>query len=225
MEAYLDKQAILMCRVRPQIQRWAGPKYEELERAFDNHAEMRPLSSLYECNHHRILPLAVMPHNMDRHSSLTFLLCFTLRQLKCCKTTTSIWILVGNGVVVPVRYIGQCTFPFSYWPLQLKNVLLSDKIIKNLISVRRFTIDNFVSIEFDQFGFTVKDFKTVTITISILFFLHPLSLHLHRQKLPSPLTPGIGDLVIRVLLSFCFLCLASLSLILVRHVPHAMLVT
>ncbi|KAJ9565991.1 LOW QUALITY PROTEIN: hypothetical protein OSB04_001957 [Centaurea solstitialis] len=67
---------------------------------------------------------------------------------------------VGNGAVVPAKYIGQCNFPFSSWPLQLKNVLVSDKIIKNLISVRRFTIDNYVSVEFDPFGFTVKDFNT-----------------------------------------------------------------
>ncbi|KAJ9546692.1 hypothetical protein OSB04_019235 [Centaurea solstitialis] len=37
---------------------------------------------------------------------------------------------------------------------------VSDKLIKNLISVRRFTIDNFVSVEFDPFGFTMKDLKT-----------------------------------------------------------------
>ncbi|KAJ9539514.1 hypothetical protein OSB04_032247 [Centaurea solstitialis] len=37
---------------------------------------------------------------------------------------------------------------------------VSDKLIKNLISVRRFTIDNSVSVEFDPFGFTVKDLKT-----------------------------------------------------------------
>lgn len=44
--------------------------------------------------------------------------------------------------------------------LVLKDVLISDKLIKNLISVRCFTIDNYVSVSFDHFGFTVKDFKT-----------------------------------------------------------------
>ncbi|KAJ9540986.1 LOW QUALITY PROTEIN: hypothetical protein OSB04_027492 [Centaurea solstitialis] len=72
----------------------------------------------------------------------------------------SSFIQVGNGAVVPARYIGQCKLPFSHWPLMLKNVLVSDKLIKNLISVRRFTIDNSVSVEFDPFGFTVKDLKT-----------------------------------------------------------------
>ncbi|KAJ9552407.1 hypothetical protein OSB04_016452 [Centaurea solstitialis] len=70
------------------------------------------------------------------------------------------FIQVGNGDMVPARYTGQCTLPYSLHPLHLKNVLVSDKLIKNLISVRRFTIDNYVSVEFDPFGFTVKDLKT-----------------------------------------------------------------
>ncbi|KAJ9558152.1 hypothetical protein OSB04_012766 [Centaurea solstitialis] len=81
----------------------------------------------------------------------------TMHSLTPCNSN---FIQVGNGAVVPARYIGQCSFPFSSWPLKLKNVLVSDKIIKNLISVRRFTVDNSVSVEFDPFGFTVKDFQT-----------------------------------------------------------------
>ncbi|KAJ9556167.1 hypothetical protein OSB04_010781 [Centaurea solstitialis] len=81
----------------------------------------------------------------------------TMHSLTPCNSN---FIQVGNGAVVPARYIGQCSFHFSSWPLKLKNVLVSDKIIKNLISVRRFTVDNSVSVEFDPFGFTVKDFQT-----------------------------------------------------------------
>ncbi|KAJ9556497.1 hypothetical protein OSB04_011111 [Centaurea solstitialis] len=55
---------------------------------------------------------------------------------------------------------------------------------------------------------------TVTITISIPSFPPLLSLHLRRPMLLSALTPGIGRLVIRVLLFFSFLCLASLYLVL-----------
>ena len=43
-------------------------------------------------------------------------------------------------------------------PLSPTNVLHAPKIIKNLISVRKFTIDNSVIVEFDPFGFSVKDF-------------------------------------------------------------------
>jgi hypothetical protein len=41
--------------------------------------------------------------------------------------------------------------------------LCSPAIIKNLISVRHFVIDNWCSIEFDPFGFTVKDLHTRTV--------------------------------------------------------------
>ncbi|KAJ9552199.1 hypothetical protein OSB04_016244 [Centaurea solstitialis] len=81
----------------------------------------------------------------------------TMHSLTPCNSN---FIQVGNGAVVPARYIGQCNLHFSPWPLLHKNVLVSDKIIKNLISVHRFTIDNSVSVEFDPFGFIVKDLKT-----------------------------------------------------------------
>ncbi|KAJ9560758.1 LOW QUALITY PROTEIN: hypothetical protein OSB04_005918, partial [Centaurea solstitialis] len=81
----------------------------------------------------------------------------TMHSLTPCNSN---FIQVGNGAVVPARYIGHCTLPYSSYPLYLNNVLVSDKLIKNLISVRRFTIDNSVSVEFDPFGFTVKDLKT-----------------------------------------------------------------
>ncbi|KAJ9546206.1 hypothetical protein OSB04_025913 [Centaurea solstitialis] len=81
----------------------------------------------------------------------------TMHSLTPCNSN---FIQVGNGAMVPARYIGHCTLPYSSYPLHLNNVLVSDKLIKNLISVRRFTIDNFVSVEFDPFGFTVKDLKT-----------------------------------------------------------------
>ena len=42
----------------------------------------------------------------------------------------------------------------------LNNVLITPQIVKNLISVRKFTKDNFCSVEFDPFGFSVKDLQT-----------------------------------------------------------------
>ncbi|KAJ9566586.1 LOW QUALITY PROTEIN: hypothetical protein OSB04_002552 [Centaurea solstitialis] len=81
----------------------------------------------------------------------------TMHSLTPCNSN---FIQVGNGAMVPARYIGHCTLPYSSYPLHLNNVLVSDTLIKNLISIRRFTIDNSVSVEFDPFGFTVKDLKT-----------------------------------------------------------------
>lgn len=68
-------------------------------------------------------------------------------------------IYVGNGKSIPVVGSGTATLN-SIDPLHLKNVLHVPDIIKNLVSVRKFTIDNSASVQFDPCGFTVKDFKT-----------------------------------------------------------------
>lgn len=69
-------------------------------------------------------------------------------------------IVVGSGQEIPIRGYGQTHLSPPYPPLSLNNVLHAPKLIKNLISVRRFTIDNNVTIEFDPFGFSVKDIQT-----------------------------------------------------------------
>ncbi|KAJ9555239.1 hypothetical protein OSB04_009853 [Centaurea solstitialis] len=69
-------------------------------------------------------------------------------------------IVVGNGQSIPVLGQGTKYLPKPFPPFILKNVLYSPKLVKNLISVRRFTTDNSVSVEFDPFGFLVKDYKT-----------------------------------------------------------------
>jgi hypothetical protein len=69
-------------------------------------------------------------------------------------------IIVGNGALLPIIAIGSHTFSFPCRNLVLNNVLVSPHIIKNLISIRRFTIDNNCSIEFDLFGLSVKDLQT-----------------------------------------------------------------
>ena len=70
-------------------------------------------------------------------------------------------VLVGNGSRIPVTNIGHSTLSLNpFRPLHLKNILITPQIIKNLVSVRQFTRDNKCSIEFDEFGFSVKDFRT-----------------------------------------------------------------
>jgi len=63
-------------------------------------------------------------------------------------------IIVGDGSLIPVTATGTASFLGS---LSLNNVLVSPKLIKNLISVRQFTSDNNCSIEFDPAGCSVKD--------------------------------------------------------------------
>lgn len=53
-------------------------------------------------------------------------------------------------------------------------------MVKNLVSIWKFTTDNFVSITFDPFGFTVKDFKTCAFiqrfdSVGDLYPVFPLS--------------------------------------------------
>ncbi|GJU74387.1 hybrid signal transduction histidine kinase M [Tanacetum coccineum] len=69
-------------------------------------------------------------------------------------------IHVGDGNSIPVTNTGHSSIPSLHRPLHLHNVLVTPNIIKNLISVRQFTRDNNCTIEFDAFGFSVKDFLT-----------------------------------------------------------------
>nr|XP_051229932.1 uncharacterized protein LOC127347824 [Lolium perenne] len=74
--------------------------------------------------------------------------------------TTSTRITVGNGSSLPITHIGHASLPSSSTPLSLSNVLVSPNLIKNLVSVKQFTRDNPVTVEFDLFGFSVKDSRT-----------------------------------------------------------------
>ncbi|GJU32872.1 ribonuclease H-like domain-containing protein [Tanacetum coccineum] len=67
---------------------------------------------------------------------------------------------VSDGTTIPVTNTGHSILPTLSRPLHLHNVLVTPNIIKNLISMRHFTRDNKCTIEFDEFGFSVKDFLT-----------------------------------------------------------------
>lgn len=74
--------------------------------------------------------------------------------------TTGKSVMVANGNRIPIHKAGSVSFPTKSRPLSLNTVLVTPSIIKNLISVRKFTTDNVCSIEFDPFGFSVKDLIT-----------------------------------------------------------------
>ncbi|GKC88073.1 ribonuclease H-like domain-containing protein [Tanacetum coccineum] len=69
-------------------------------------------------------------------------------------------VYVGDGKSIPVTNTGHIILPILNRPLYLHNVLVTPNIIKNLIFVRQFTKDNNCTVEFDAFGFFVKDFLT-----------------------------------------------------------------
>nr|GEV85351.1 ribonuclease H-like domain-containing protein [Tanacetum cinerariifolium] len=66
----------------------------------------------------------------------------------------------GDGKSIPVTNTGHNIIPSHHRPLHLYNVLVTSNIIKKLISVRQFSRDNNCTIEFNAFGFSVKDYLT-----------------------------------------------------------------
>ncbi|GJV16226.1 hybrid signal transduction histidine kinase M [Tanacetum coccineum] len=88
-------------------------------------------------------------------------------------------VLVGDGKSIPVTNTGHSTLPTPYRTLHLNNVLITPNIVKNLISVRQFVRENKCTIEFDEFGFSIKGFLgtrqiilrrwTVRVTLSRLY--------------------------------------------------------
>jgi hypothetical protein len=66
-------------------------------------------------------------------------------------------IIVANGASLPVSHSGRTTIPTSTTPIHLRNVLVSPSLIKNLISIKTLCRDNPVNVEFDNFGFSIKD--------------------------------------------------------------------
>ncbi|GJX89479.1 ribonuclease H-like domain-containing protein [Tanacetum coccineum] len=69
-------------------------------------------------------------------------------------------ISVGDSHSILVTNTGHSILPTSTRSLHLNNVLITPHIVKNLIYVRQFVRDNNCTIEFDAFGFSVKDYTT-----------------------------------------------------------------
>src|SRR6266508_734010 len=60
-------------------------------------------------------------------------------------------IIVGSGNSLPVTARGPSILPTSTANFSLRNILVVPTIIRNLLSVRQFSRDNLISIEFDPF--------------------------------------------------------------------------
>jgi len=78
---------------------------------------------------------------------------------------SSSYITVGNGSSIPICSRGTSTLSIADHIFQLNNVLVAPHLVRNLLSVRQLTRDNNCSIEFDAFGFSVKDPKTRTVIL------------------------------------------------------------
>ncbi|GKE17411.1 ribonuclease H-like domain-containing protein, partial [Tanacetum coccineum] len=69
-------------------------------------------------------------------------------------------ISVGDGNSIPITNTGHNILPTPTKSLHLNNVIITPHIVKILIYVRQFVSDNNCTVEFDAFGFSVKDFMT-----------------------------------------------------------------
>nr|GEZ12340.1 ribonuclease H-like domain-containing protein [Tanacetum cinerariifolium] len=67
---------------------------------------------------------------------------------------------VGDGRFIPVTNSGHSVLSTPFRPLRLNNVLITPNIVKNLIFFCQFVHDNSYTVEFDPFGFFMKDFIT-----------------------------------------------------------------
>jgi hypothetical protein len=116
-------------------------------------------------------------------------------------------ITLGDGSSIPISCVGQSHIPTNNKPLLLQDVLVAPALIKNLISVRKFTSDNLVCAEFDPFGLSVKDFlprrrshASIAPATSTPFMALPQT---HHQPPWSPrLISGTGASVIQTMLLY-----------------------
>jgi hypothetical protein len=71
-------------------------------------------------------------------------------------------IIVGNGSTLLITSVGDSVLP---GPFYLNNILLAPDLVESLLSVCRFTTDNWCSMEFDPFGLSVKDLTTRNVIV------------------------------------------------------------
>ncbi|GKE22753.1 ribonuclease H-like domain-containing protein [Tanacetum coccineum] len=69
-------------------------------------------------------------------------------------------VFVGNSHFIPVTHTEHSFLHTFSKHLHLNHILVTPHIIKNLIPVCQFTRDNDVSVKFDAYDFSVKDYQT-----------------------------------------------------------------
>jgi hypothetical protein len=92
-------------------------------------------------------------------------------------------IIVGNGSSLSVTSVGDSVLPR---PFYLNNILLASDMVQSLLSVRRFTTDNWCSMEFDPFGLSVKDLSTQNVIVRSNSTGPLYTLRLPGTTTPSP---------------------------------------
>jgi hypothetical protein len=98
-------------------------------------------------------------------------------------------IIIGNGSALPITSVGDSALLSLFY---LNNILVTPAIIQNLLSVHRFTTDNWCSMEFDPFGFSVKDLsmRNVVATCNTSRPLYTMRLSSHPAPSSAASTPS-----------------------------------
>jgi hypothetical protein len=91
-------------------------------------------------------------------------------------------IIVGNCTSLPITSVGDSVLP---GPFYLKNILLAPDMVQSLLSIHRFTTDNWCSMEFDPFGLSEKDLTTKNVIVRL-----NSTAPLYMMRLPESLTPS-----------------------------------
>jgi hypothetical protein len=101
----------------------------------------------------------VADFGMTHHTTLSVGNISTLRPLA---SSNPLFIVVGNGSSISITSVGDS---FLLGPFYLNNILLAPNMVQSLLSVRRFTTDNWRYMEFDLFGLSVKDLTTKNVIV------------------------------------------------------------
>jgi hypothetical protein len=91
-------------------------------------------------------------------------------------------IVIGNGSSLLITSVGDSVLPGSFY---LNNILLAPDMVQGTLFVRRFTTDNWCSIEFDPFGSSMKDLTTKNLIVRSNS-TNPM----YTMRLPGSLTPS-----------------------------------
>jgi hypothetical protein len=83
----------------------------------------------------------------------------TLRPLASSNPSS---IVVGNGSSLPITSVGDSVLHELFY---LNNILLAPGMVQSLLSVHRFTTNNWCSMEFDPFGLSMKDLTTKNVIV------------------------------------------------------------
>jgi hypothetical protein len=103
----------------------------------------------------------------------------TLRPLASSNPSS---IIVGNDSSLPITSVGDSVLP---GPFYLNNILFAPDMVQSLLSVRRFTTDNWCFMEFDSFDLSVKDLTTKNVIVR-----SNSTGPLYTMRLPGSLTPS-----------------------------------